>query len=209
MAWRTANGDTTDGTATSVSPKDRARSIVTRAAALRTETQLPPGHWGLEVGADGRLRRGDIALDELATEHGSPVHVVDLDRLDEHTDRLQRSAGSGSIAATHELIAVGPLLARLHARGVLGVVASVDELDRALAIGIDPSSIVFAEAGASTTASAPRARTSAMIAATAASTSSSASRFIDRRSAKRSAKSGWSCDRRRGIGGAPFGSRRV
>lgn len=156
MARRTANSDTNDGEKRPVGAKDRVRSAVGRAASLRTEPQLAPGRWGLEVGTDGRLRRGDIALVDIAAEHGSPVHVVDLDRLDEHVDRLRRSAGTGSIAVTHELVAVGPLLARMHDRGLLGVVASIDELERAIAIGIDPASIVFGEA-APTTASIERA----------------------------------------------------
>ncbi len=148
MAWRMITGGKGGNRArpAAASAKDIARSAVTRAASMRTEDQLPPGRWGLTVGADGRLHRGDIALADLVAQHGSPVHVVDLDRLDEHVARLRRSAGTGSIAATHELIAVGPLLSRLHGQGVLGVVASIDELDRAIAIGIDPASIVYGEA---------------------------------------------------------------
>ena len=148
--------------------KTVARRTVSRVASLRTERQLPPGRWGLSTGNDGRLRLGDLALADLTGLHGSPLHIVDLDRLDDHVGRQMRAAGTGSVAATHHLVAVGPILRHLHDQGLLGVVASIDELDRAAAIGIDPGSVVYAEA-APTTASLARALDHGVRAVTVAS----------------------------------------
>lgn len=127
--------------------KGAVRQSVSSAAAATSSLHrdLDPGVWGLTIDDDGRLRRGDLVLPELAASHGSPVHVVDLDRLDARIAGLATSVGRDVIAVTHHLVAVGPLIRRIHDRGAIGVVTSIEEFERAIVLGIDPGTIVYAE----------------------------------------------------------------
>ncbi len=127
--------------------KSAVRQSVSTAAnaAASLHRDLDPAIWGLSIDDDGRLRLGDLALPELAARHGSPVHVVDLDRLDDRVGRLASTAGRHVIAVTHHLVAVGPLIRRLHDHGLTGVVTSLEEFERAMVLGIDPGTIVYAE----------------------------------------------------------------
>lgn len=129
----------------------RIKSVVRRSVAAAADAvaslhdQPGPEHWDLGVDDEGRLRRGATSLPDLVRDHGSPIHVVDLDRLDRDLERSVRVAGRNAVAVSHRLISVGPVIRRIHDHGLLGVVSSIDELERAIALGIDPATIVYAE----------------------------------------------------------------
>ncbi len=127
------------------------QSVSTAAAAAASlHRDLDPAIWGLSVDDDGRLTRGDLALPDLAARHGSPVHVVDLDRLDERLGQLTATVGRDVVATTHHLVAVGPLIRRIHDHGLIGVVTSIEEFERAIVLGIDPGTVLYAEVAPTT-----------------------------------------------------------
>lgn len=80
--------------------------------------QPDPSLWGLAVGTDDMLRLGSLSLRSVAAEYGTPLHVVDSDRLVASARRL--------IATTREAYP-GP--ASLHfamkCNGVPGIVSLV------------------------------------------------------------------------------------
>lgn len=130
----------------SIDPKSvlrRALQPVARGAG-RWRTEIDPAHWGLTVQDDGRLSLAGRPLDELVSAFGSPLHVVDLDRLDRCVSAAVSSCGPDILVATHGLVTVGPLVQRLHGHGVIGVVESTTQLRQALRLGIDPARLVFA-----------------------------------------------------------------
>jgi diaminopimelate decarboxylase len=108
---------------------------------------IPPEHWGLSVGSAGELRLGQVGLDQLCAEHGSPLHVVSAARLRDNARRfLQASASPGpstEVFYSYKTNPVPGVLSTLHAAGIGAEVISHYELWLALKLGVPPNKIVY------------------------------------------------------------------
>jgi diaminopimelate decarboxylase len=130
-------------------PKDLLKQGLRRAFSARGAQPLgiPPEHWGLSRGATGSLRLGEVELEQLCTEHGSPLHVVNAARLRDNARRfLSASAGPGprtEVFYSYKTNPVPGVLSALHAAGVGAEVISHYELWLALRLGVSPDKIVY------------------------------------------------------------------
>ncbi len=98
---------------------------------------------------DDRLFADDVALADLARQHGTPLYVYAAGEMRRRYRRLADAfAGSGTLFcyAVKANPALG-VLATLAREGVGADVVSGGELERALAAGIPPERIVFAGVG--------------------------------------------------------------
>jgi diaminopimelate decarboxylase len=132
--------------------KHRLRSILKRTVARSiaprqpTRTDLPLAHWDLTVGGDHTLWLRSHRLASLAERFGTPLHVVDADRL----ERTAREAlapvvnGRGAeIFYSYKTNPVPEVLRRLHALGVGAEVISPYELWLAFELGVPPERIIY------------------------------------------------------------------
>jgi diaminopimelate decarboxylase len=122
------------------------RGLAHQAAPPRED--LPLSTWGLSRTASGELALRGFGLRRLLAEPwGSPVHVVDVVRLEDNAKRFcARPAGAGSACEVYYSYKTNPVpgvLRRLHDLGVGAEVASEYELWLALRLGVDPAAIVY------------------------------------------------------------------
>lgn len=108
---------------------------------------LPEGLWRLERDPWGFLTLHGARLDALLERYGSPLHVLDVERLDDNAAEFL-SAPPGAEAGcepyfSYKTNPVPAVLARLHARGIGAEVVSEYELWLALKLGVPPERIVF------------------------------------------------------------------
>lgn len=111
---------------------DRYQAVEDR---FRSRPRAPLDRWGLRRLTDGRVICGSAILDDLASRFGSPLIVVDGDRL-EH--RLRSMVASLPSVALMTRCAPNPLFAVLeahHRHGFGVVVGSGPEFDLARAMG--------------------------------------------------------------------------
>lgn len=118
--------------------------------ALRAQSKgaaIPASHWGLHVNAAGQLALGDLQLSDLRDQYGSPLHVVDLDRLRGNARAfLDKPFGRANACEVYSSYKTNPLpgvLTELHACGVGAEVISHYELWLALKLGVPPRHIIF------------------------------------------------------------------
>lgn len=125
-------------------------SIVGPVAVRRVERQgrADPATWGLDRSDDGVLRVGGRSLRSIAEQHGSPLHVVDADRLRAHVSSAA-SVGVG-LAAAHRCTHVAGVVDLVRRAGCKISTASRYELDAALAAGVDADGVLHAPAVLST-----------------------------------------------------------
>lgn len=124
--------------------KERLGPAVAKRQPVRVD--LPAETWGLHVAGDGRLRHGDIDLHELTERYGSPLHVVDGDRLTAaaHDAMAPFLAGEGAdVFYSYKTNPVPAVLRRLHAAGVGAEVISAYELWLAFELGVAPDRIIY------------------------------------------------------------------
>lgn len=108
---------------------------------------LPESLWRLVRDPAGHLTLHGVRLDALIARHGSPLHVLDVDRLDENAAEFL-SVPPGAAAGcepyfSYKTNPVPAVLTRLHANGIGAEVVSDYELWLALALGVPPERIVF------------------------------------------------------------------
>ncbi len=103
---------------------------------------LPPGACDI----DGQLAIGGVRLGDLASEHGTPLHVYDEDALrtalSEVAAGLESYPGRFRIAYATKAFAARAMLELVAAGGHGADVASEGELAVALAAGMDPALLV-------------------------------------------------------------------
>ncbi len=98
------------------------------------------------MNGDGRLSLHGADLEEVAREWGTPLHVVDLPRLDAIAVDAMAPARSGSGADVFYSYKTNPVpgvLRRLHRHGVGAEVISEYELWLALRLGVAPERIIY------------------------------------------------------------------
>ncbi len=118
-------------------------AVVKRRA---TRADLPLELWGLRVGPNARLWHGSIDLQELVERFGSPLHVVDADRLDQAAsaalEPFRRGEGA-DIFYSYKTNPVPAVLRRLHAAGIGAEVISAYELWLAFELGVPADRIIY------------------------------------------------------------------
>ncbi len=121
-----------------------------RGAARRVAQQredLPLSSWRLSRTASGGLTRDGVVLSELLERWGSPLHVVDPARLAANAAAFTACPAGASRACevyySYKTNPVPGVLRMLHASGLGAEVVSPYELWLALALGVEPKSIVY------------------------------------------------------------------
>jgi diaminopimelate decarboxylase len=117
------------------------------AALAPRRVDLPERCWGLQRDASGRLARAGLPLSELVARFGSPLFVIDAQRLDANAAAflsvpVQAAAGL-ECYYSYKTNPVPHVLARLHARGVGAEVISEYELWLAQKLGVAGDRIVL------------------------------------------------------------------
>ena len=127
-------------------PQRLNRLLSSLRSSLLAQAPPDPAQWGLER-RDGRLSLAGCDLTGLTEEFGSPLHVVDLQRLRSNAQGLQRAfstyPGPVRMHFSYKTNQVAGVLTALHAAGVGAEVVDGYELWLALRLGVDPADIVF------------------------------------------------------------------
>lgn len=128
--------------------KGWAKRTLARALTL-TSSQveaIPASHFGLSV-HDDHLHVGGVRLADLAASHGSPLHVVNAERLRDNARRYQASPPGRETGCevyySYKTNPIPGVLRLLHAAGVGAEVISPYELWLALDLGVPPDKIVY------------------------------------------------------------------
>jgi diaminopimelate decarboxylase len=124
--------------------KTRVGPWVARRQATRVD--LPPSHWGLSIGPNGRLWSASVDLHELARQHGTPLHVVRGERLDRNAKDVATAADEGGevdVFYSYKTNPVPAVLRRLHRNGIGAEVISPYELWLALRLGVPGERIIY------------------------------------------------------------------
>lgn len=127
----------------------RAKTATKRAVAplvrrlSSSRRDLPLSLWGLGRDAGGRLVRGGVPLESLLQQYGSPLHVVDVQRLDDNARAFLAAAPEIDAFFSYKTHPVTGVLRRLHAAGLGAEVISPHELRLALQLGVPPERIVY------------------------------------------------------------------
>ncbi|RMH22970.1 MAG: diaminopimelate decarboxylase [Gemmatimonadetes bacterium] len=98
---------------------------------------------------DGTLAAGEVPLDALAREFGTPLYVYDWAVARTNLERLRAAFGDADLLVAYSVKANGnlALLARLAGEGAGADIVSGGELHRCLLAGVPPERIVFAGVG--------------------------------------------------------------
>ena len=125
--------------------KGRLKPLAARFAPR--QAGLPESTWQLARDASGRLARGSLALTELVERFGSPLFVLDAQRLDANAAAfLAVPEGAAAGLETYYSYKTNPVsscLARLHARGIGAELISEYELWLAQRLGVPGERIVL------------------------------------------------------------------
>lgn len=133
-------------------PSRRVRRLVLGALhAYEQQDASPapllPSMWGMTVDAGGRLCVDGVALQDLAHEFGTPLHVVSRARLGDtlhrFRDAFSRLYPHVSVAYSYKTNPLPGVLRALHDSGADAEVISHYELWLALQLGVPPERIVF------------------------------------------------------------------
>jgi len=108
---------------------------------------LDPELWGMTVGEEGELRIAGHSAVDLARQHGTPLHVLNEERLGESVARFKSSAeaayaGRVSVHYAFKCNAVPAVVQAVRHHGLLAEVMTPYELDLALRLGFSSGEIV-------------------------------------------------------------------
>jgi diaminopimelate decarboxylase len=128
--------------------KELVRTRVGPVVARRqpTRVDLPHATWGLSIGSNGTLWSGDVDLQELARDRGTPVHLVRADRLDRNAAAVRSTHGRSvdvDVFYSYKTNPVPAVLQRLHGPGIGAEVISPYELWLALRLGVPAERIIY------------------------------------------------------------------
>jgi diaminopimelate decarboxylase len=108
---------------------------------------LPPALWGLSRDAKGELTLSGVCLSELTTKYGSPLFVVDAQRLDRNVASFQATPEGARAGVecfySYKTNPIPGVLSRLHEREVGAEVISEYELWLAQKLGVPGERIVM------------------------------------------------------------------
>ena len=118
------------------------------------ERDLQPHFWDADVSAAGHLLIGGCDTDSLAVEFGTPLQVVDRERLRKNylsfIEAFRRHYPLVEIGYSYKTNPLPGVLRALHEFGALAEVISHFELWLALKLGVPPERIVFNGPGKTT-----------------------------------------------------------
>lgn len=116
-------------------------------AALGQHDGLPPARWGAAVSESGDLVLGGCRVADLVERFGTPLIVVDRDRLEADYERFDAAFASlyprVEIAYSYKTNPLPGAIAVLHELGAGAEVISHFELWLALQLGVPPGRIVL------------------------------------------------------------------
>lgn len=116
-------------------------------ALLPHHQPLPLSTWALGRDEAGALQLRGVALAPLLERHGSPVHVVDAQRLEENARDFfgvpRPDLAPVEVFSSYKTNPVPGVLARLHALGVGAEVVSPYELWLAFRLGVPADRIIY------------------------------------------------------------------
>jgi len=105
-----------------------------------------PGDWQLSASEQGLALHG-VALQPLVEEYGSPLHVVDVAKLESNAkaviDARSAAGARAQFLCSYKTNPIPGVLERLHACGAGADVVSEFELWLALRLQVPPQSIVY------------------------------------------------------------------
>lgn len=104
---------------------------------------LPLSLWRLDRDAGGRLQRDGVLLESLLERFDSPLHVVDMQRLEENAEAFLAGAPRIDVLFSYKTHPVKGVLRRLHDAGLGAEVISPHELWLAFELGVPPARIVY------------------------------------------------------------------
>jgi diaminopimelate decarboxylase len=117
-----------------------------RRRALGQERGLPPVAWGAGVGPDGHLAIGGCDVVELASRFGTPLYVVDEQKLrrdyQSFVDGFRRFYPKVEVGYSYKTNPLPEVIRVLHDCGALAEVISHFELWLALRLGVPPENII-------------------------------------------------------------------
>lgn len=118
-----------------------------RADLPREHGGLTPELWGCGVNDRGELAIRDVSLVDLARQYGTPLHVVDRERLTRNVDDFlgpfRRRYPRVRLASSYKTNPVPGVLQVLHEAGTIAEVISPFELWLALRLGVPGQNIVY------------------------------------------------------------------
>lgn len=103
--------------------------------------QLDPALWNLRSSVSGGLELGGHELAQLAARFGTPLHLLDVARLDANMATLRDL--KLDVFCSYKTHPVPAVLLRLHQLGAGAEVISEMELDLALRLGVSPDRIIY------------------------------------------------------------------
>ncbi len=124
--------------------KGGARPVV--RALAKAAYRIPRRHWNLALSANGTLQYAAWSVPELLKTFGSPLHIIDDERLRANVAELSGPSASGrklDIFFSYKTQPVPAVLRRLHDLGVGAEVISEFELDLALHLGVPADRIIY------------------------------------------------------------------
>lgn len=118
-----------------------------RRRALQQERGIPPEAWGATVSADGQLTLGGCRVGDLVRDFGTPLYVVDEQRLRRDTKgflaAFERHYPKVELGYSYKTNPLPGAIRIIHDCGALAEVISHFELDLALKLGVPPDQIIF------------------------------------------------------------------
>ncbi len=121
--------------------KRAVRSLLVRTWPERRE--LPLAHWRLARDDAGRLHREGLLLEALLERFGSPLHLLDMHRLEHNAKAFLAAAPQIDAAFSYKTNPTTSVLERLHRAGMGAEVISPHELWLALELGVPPARIIY------------------------------------------------------------------
>lgn len=125
----------------------RHRANEARRIALHAGGALPLSHWGASTAAAGVLTLGGCDVAALAERFGTPLLVVDRNRLEADYTRFDAAFSALypriEVAYSYKTNPLPGAIAVLHGLGAAAEVISHFELWLALELGIAPAQIIF------------------------------------------------------------------
>lgn len=110
-------------------------------------TDLPPDLWDVQINAAGRLAAGGCDTGELVERFGTPLYVVNSERLRRNyhrfLDSFRRHYPEVEISYSYKTNPLPGVLRILHSEGAGAEVISNFELWLALRLGVAPERIIF------------------------------------------------------------------
>ena len=118
-----------------------------REKYIADDVTLSPGLWDITCGTEGQMMLNGVDCLQLAEQYGTPLYVVDRDRLQRNYRDFEESFRKiyphVEIAYSYKTNPLPGALMALHEFGAYAEVVSGFELWLALRLGVDPDKIIY------------------------------------------------------------------